>query len=80
MIWDDEINDDYDFKRLRKDLETEYMIQGIGFVRKELNEENGKMLNPSQTENPAKSSYTIFPVLFGIPVCPPRKKCAEWLP
>ncbi|MBQ6637181.1 MAG: hypothetical protein IJH82_00850 [Lachnospiraceae bacterium] len=32
MIWDDEINDDYDFKRLRKDLETEYMIQGIGFT------------------------------------------------
>ncbi|MBQ6637186.1 MAG: hypothetical protein IJH82_00875 [Lachnospiraceae bacterium] len=32
MIWDDEINDDYDIKRLRKDLETEYMIQGIGFT------------------------------------------------
>ena len=32
MIWNDEINDDYDFKRLRKDLETEYMIQGIGFT------------------------------------------------
>ena len=32
MIWDDEINDDYDFKRLRKDLETEYLIQGIGFT------------------------------------------------
>ena len=32
MIWDDEINDDYDFKRLRKYLETEYMIQGIGFT------------------------------------------------
>ena len=32
MIWDDEINDDDDFKRLRKDLETEYMIQGIGFT------------------------------------------------
>ena len=29
MLWDD--NQDYDYKRLRKDLENEYGAQGIAF-------------------------------------------------
>jgi len=31
MFWENDTNADYDYKKLRKDLENEYMCQGIGF-------------------------------------------------
>ena len=31
MFWDNDMNADYDYRKLRKDLENEYMCQGIGF-------------------------------------------------
>lgn len=30
-FWDDDSNKDYDYKRLRKDLENEYAIQSASF-------------------------------------------------
>ena len=30
-LWDDDSNKDYDYKRLRKDLENEYAIQSASF-------------------------------------------------
>lgn len=30
-IWGDNSHQEYDYKRLRKDLENEYLAQGLGF-------------------------------------------------